>query len=149
MALSKIGTEAVEHISSSANATFLTVDASEQITVASEGGAVTTSVQQGLAKAWLQLNGSSFGVTDSLNISGATDNGTGDYTASYTNSMNSTVYSIQNFVAGGDDRRSAHSLRDSQATGSWSLISRSSNPSDSNTKLDEQKVFGTIHGDLS
>jgi hypothetical protein len=113
------------------------------------GATATQSLEQGLAKAWLQLNGSSFGVTDSLNISGATDNGTGDYTASYTNSMNSTVYAIQNFVAGGDDRRSAHSLRDSQVAGSWSLISRSSNPSDSNVKLDEQKIFGTVHGDLA
>jgi len=125
------------------------ITAAGDITVTSEGGAATQSLQQGLAKAWLQLNGSSFGVTDSLNISGATDNGTGDYTASYTNSMNSTVYAIQNFVAGGDDRRSAHSLRDSQVAGSWSLISRSSNPSDSNVKLDEQKVFGTVHGDLA
>ena len=119
------------------------------ITVTSEGGAATQSLQQGLAKSWLQLNGSTFAVTDSLNISGATDNGTGDYTASYTNNMNSVVYAIQNFVAGGDDRRSAHSLRDSQATGSWSLICRSSVPADNNAKLDEQKIFGAIHGDLA
>ena len=125
------------------------ITAAGDITVTSEGGAATQSLQQGLAKAWLQLNGSTFGVTDSLNISGATDNGSGDYTASYVNSMNSAVYAIKNFVAGGDDRRSAHSLRDSQATGSWSLICRSSNPADNNVKLDEQKVFGTIHGDLA
>ena len=72
------------------------ITAAGDITVTSEGGAATQSLQQGLAKAWLQLNGSTFGVTDSLNISGATDNGSGDYTASYVNSMNSAVYAIKN-----------------------------------------------------
>ena len=92
MALSKIGTEAVEHISSSANATYLTVDASEQITVSSDGGAVTTSLQQGLAKAWSNVSSSQV-VNDSLNVSSITDTGTGDYDLNWTNSFNNTSYS--------------------------------------------------------
>ena len=43
MALTKIGSGGIENVTNAANATFLTIDASEQITVASEGGAVTTS----------------------------------------------------------------------------------------------------------
>jgi len=64
------------------------------ITVTSEGGAATQSLQQGLAKAWWQMNGSgtpAFG--DSLNSSSITDNATGDYSVTFTNSMNNATYS--------------------------------------------------------
>ena len=49
MALTKVGSGGIENVTNAANATFLTIDASEQITVASEGGAVTTSLQQGFS----------------------------------------------------------------------------------------------------
>ena len=52
MALTKVGNGGIENVTNSANATFLTIDASEQITVASEGGAVTTSIQQGVLNMW-------------------------------------------------------------------------------------------------
>ena len=59
------------------------------ITVKSEGTA-TTNLQQGLIKAWMDLNGSSFGLRDSFNVSGATDNGGGNYTKSLTNNLAAT-----------------------------------------------------------
>lgn len=37
MALTKIGSGGIKNVTNAANATFLTIDASEQITVASEG----------------------------------------------------------------------------------------------------------------
>jgi hypothetical protein len=61
------------------------------ITVTSEGGAATQSLQQGLAKVWFLLEGD-IGTPvfrDSLNGSSVTDNGTGDYTAFFSNSFNS------------------------------------------------------------
>lgn len=64
------------------------------LAIGSEGGAVTTSVQQGLAKAWANLNGiGAIALRDSLNISSATDLGTGYYKKSYTNSMSNINYS--------------------------------------------------------
>ena len=78
MALTKVNRGGLNTgISDSSNATFLTVDSSEQAVIKSEGGAVTTSVQQGLTKAWLRGTASA-GVGDSLNISSGTDHGTGD-----------------------------------------------------------------------
>ena len=59
------------------------------ITIKSEGTA-TTNLQQGLIKAWMDLNGSSFGLRDSFNVSGATDNGGGNYTKSLTNNLAAT-----------------------------------------------------------
>jgi len=98
MALTKIGSGGIENVTNAANATFLTIDASEQITVASEGGAVTTSVQQGLAKAWLSM-ANDFAIDDSLNMASVTDAGTGKYSHAYTNNMSNATYTIN---AGGN-----------------------------------------------
>ena len=94
MALTKVGSGGIENITNAANATFLTIDASEQITVASDGGAVTTSVQQGLAKAWCLFNGQAAtpAFFDSFNCSSLTDSGTGVYNPQLTNSMSSASF---------------------------------------------------------
>jgi hypothetical protein len=63
------------------------------IVVTGEGGSTTTNLQQGLNKVWANLNGSSFGLRDSFNVASATDNGTGDYTETFTNSMANANYS--------------------------------------------------------
>ena len=63
------------------------------LTATSEGGAVTTSIQQGLAKAYINYNhGSSITVRDSLNISSTSDDGVGYATHSFTNSFNNDDY---------------------------------------------------------
>ena len=55
--------------------------------VKSEGGSTTTDLQQGLAKAWANYPASGTTFNDSFNASGAVDNGTGNYTISYTNNF--------------------------------------------------------------
>jgi len=63
------------------------------IAVTGEGNSTTTNLQQGLAKSWCDYNGSGTpALTDSFNIGGITDNGTGDYTFAYTNAMASANY---------------------------------------------------------
>ena len=61
----------------------------------SEGGAVTTSVMQGLAKAWLNFNASTGtpSADDSLNFSSFTDDGVGDHDVHFTSSFNNVHYS--------------------------------------------------------
>jgi hypothetical protein len=61
------------------------------ITVTSEGGTATQSLQQGLCKAWLQGN-SDASTDDDFNIASGTDNGTGDYTYSFTANMNNNTH---------------------------------------------------------
>ena len=93
MALTKIGKEGITGISNSSDATFLTVDSSEQAVIKSEGGAVTTSLQQGLAKAWVNFNGAgTIAIRDSLGVSGLTDTTTGSYAVAFTNSFANTNY---------------------------------------------------------
>ena len=68
-------------------------------------GSATMQLQQGVAKAWNNVNGTgTIASRDSFNISGITDNGTGDITHSFTNSMGSA----DTFVASGWVRVSAN-----------------------------------------
>ena len=63
------------------------------VTVTSEGGAVTMHMQQGLVKAW---NKGDIDTTrlDSFNLSSNTDNGTGDFSYTLTSAMGNANYSI-------------------------------------------------------
>ena len=51
-----------------------------------------TNCIQGSAKAWITFNGSSAAIRASYNFSSVTRNGTGDYTATFTNAMTDTNY---------------------------------------------------------
>jgi hypothetical protein len=65
------------------------------ITVTSEGGAATQSLQQGLAKHWVNFNQTGTQASrDSFNFSSLTDNGTGDTTVTVTNNFNNANYAL-------------------------------------------------------
>ena len=60
-------------------------------------GSATTNLQQGLIKFWINMDGqSTISTRDSLNISGVTDVGEGQYTPAYTNVMGNANYSLGN-----------------------------------------------------
>ena len=68
------------------------VSSANAITVRGEGSA-TTSLQQGLAKAWAVVDGTgTIGLSDSFNCASVSDEGTGDYDVFYTNNMASANY---------------------------------------------------------
>ena len=62
------------------------------LAIGSEGGAVTTSVQQGLAKAWFKFDQTVPSNLSSFNISSVSDDATGVYTQNWTNSFNDVHY---------------------------------------------------------
>ena len=65
--------------------------------VTSVGGAATANISQGLCKSWVIFNGSgTLAINDSFNLTGVTDNGTGDYTTTFANDFGSV-----NYVMGG------------------------------------------------
>jgi len=70
----------------------ITIDTGDvlDITLVKSEGSANTNLKQGLIKAWMDLNGSTFGLRDSFNVSGATDNGNGNYTKSLTNNLAAT-----------------------------------------------------------
>lgn len=66
------------------------------ITVTSEGGSATQSLQQGLAKAWFRVYYSGGVPTerDSFNVASYTDTATGRTTVNYTNAMGNANYVV-------------------------------------------------------
>jgi len=73
------------------------ITAAGDITVTSEGGAATQSLQQGLAKAWSQdetLNTSANYVEDTLNIASTVDDALGSVSFNVTNSFSNDGYAV-------------------------------------------------------
>ena len=64
-----------------------------------EGGSGTTNIVQGLAKMWA-LGNEGGGNLDSFNVGSTTDNGTGDYTKTFSSNFASDNLSPQGTTAG-------------------------------------------------
>ena len=64
------------------------------INVLGEGTSATTNLQQGLGKSWCNFDGTAGSVSfaDSFNMSGLTDNATGDFTVTFANDMANATY---------------------------------------------------------
>ena len=125
-----------------------TVKVNNDATFISEGGAITnTVIVQGLAKQWVQFDGSASGAAaiDSFNSDSMTDNGTGDYTITITNNMNNAGYSAQ---GGGDDRNHNHAVH-TIATGSYGFRARIGIEGSTANNADAAEVSCTAHGDLA
>ena len=112
MALSKIDADGVSGLQASLTATT---------TVPSEGGAATTNLAQGLAKAWGKFSTGFTSVQDSLNISSLDDDGTGNgganFSSSFANANYSTAQNVVWVIGAGNQVRTV--AGDSQATGSF------------------------------
>jgi len=121
----------------------------------STAGSVTTDyVVNGSAKAWCNLNGTTFGNRDGLNVASNTDNGTGDYTTTFTNAMNDANYAT---VDGSIDSVSSQSrsteLSADQFTHTTASYRRQYNLSqaagDGNFVYDVNNVMQAVFGDLA
>ena len=122
------------------------------ITVTSEGGAATQSLQQGLAKAWASIDQDSTGhpVYDSFNVTSTADNSTGETTVTYTNNMNNDNYSLSG-VAQAENESGAYFAiigKDSSFPNTTSTF-RSDNRNGSNTGQDTKYFSFSLHGDLA
>ena len=119
------------------------------ITVTSEGGAATQSLQQGLAKVWVNLNGTgTIATRDSFSVASVVDNGTGAYTINFSNTMNNSNYSS---VATGDGTGVASII------GVDTSLGRSGSPTTNcvistkttSASVDLSYIYLNIHGDLA
>ena len=73
--------------------TLTGVSTAGSIAVTGEGNSTTTNLQQGLTKAWLNLDGTgTISISDSYNVGSVTDNGTGSYAATLSNAMSNSLY---------------------------------------------------------
>jgi hypothetical protein len=108
--------------------------------VTGEGNSTTTNLQQGLAKTWANIDGTgTAAIDDSLNTSGFTDNGTGDYSVEIANDFSTSNHSVQL------NGNSAHVGITSVATGSVRVFVTSS----SNSAQDVDPTTFASFGDLA
>jgi len=122
--------------------------AAGNVTITSEGGSATMQLQQGVAKAWVNFNGTgTIAARDSLNLSSLVDNNTGRYDVNLTNSLNNddfaSVSCVGEVVSSAGDRSASNSPVDSNTV----LVGTTS--SNNGAYNDNDFVLTTIHGDLA
>jgi len=105
----------------------------------------STNVIEGLAKAWADLNGTGTpAYQDSYNFSSVTDNSTGNYTMSFTNSMGNANFAPSG-VSGETSGTEMWEIS-TRATGSFRIDNYKS---DTGSSIDSTLVAMIIHGDLA
>jgi hypothetical protein len=114
--------------------------AANSVTVVGEGGTVTTNLQQGLVKVWIQATSAgSISTQDSFNVASVADTSAGSLTPSITNDMANDDYSIAFGTS------SSHVYHQALGTGSFQYTCANSG----NTASDSANACATINGDLA
>jgi len=104
-------------------------------------GTSTTNLQQGLSKAWYQLDGTgTIGMNDSFNMTTTTDHGTGEYTTTFTNAMSNDDYA---FLFGSASQANIGS------NGATTTTLRLRCRDGSNSALDLDPITCGVNGDLA
>jgi len=110
----------------------------------SNNSTAMSTINQGTAKAWSNVNGTgTIAINDSFNVSGVTDNGTGDITNTFSSGMSNTSYVMT--ISGGyanDDGMA----RLSEATANWRTYYYNEGSRDAK---DGSVNSSAIHGDLA
>ena len=149
MALTKVNRGGLNTgISDSSDATFLTVDSSEQAVIKGENSA-TTSLQQGLAKSWLNMNAGT-SITDSFNTASVSDFGTGDHGATFTNNMNNANHAqvgstIKGAGAPASNNVGLVTLGEGASTTGYGPCTVANDTS----AADRTKIYSAVFGDLA
>ena len=94
----------VQNIKHTNNTTAIEINSSAQMAVKSDGGATTTSLQQGLAKVWSTCSADGTSVSDSFNSASLTDTAKGKGSINWTNNMGGALtYSCTAGAVNGND----------------------------------------------
>ena len=134
-----------------ANATKLTMNSTGQTTIVGEGGTTTTSVQQGLCKAWVNFDlDSSTDIDDSFNFGTITDVSAGRTTHTFTNNMTNADYAVSYFT----NANSSTGLGNFSNTFTGNVCSRTTSSFlteayGSSGFVDAKENDAKVHGDLA
>ena len=125
---------------------FTGVTTAGSILVTGEGNSTTTNLQQGLAKCWVNFDGTgTIASRDSFNIASLTDTGTGHYAPNFSNNMSNNDYSATGGISeSGVGGEATIILGDGYTTSSVLIFTRNST-----SATDYQFVATSIHGDLA
>ena len=109
----------------------------------------TGYVVNGSAKAWVNFNGTgTAAISDSLNMSSLTDNGTGDYTLTYSNSLTGV---FSNIIACSQSGRSItqRAMAYDSTTASSFIMGTYIDSGSSQTAYDNGSNDAAVFGDLA
>ena len=109
-------------------------------------GSNNTNLQQGLAKSWVNLDGTDSGAAarDSFNVASTTDVGTGNYSCTFTNNMSNDDYA--NNVTGRGSTIVFGSINDGKyATSTVGIYLFNT----SGSLTDATYAITSVHGDLA
>ena len=101
----------------------------------------TDYLLNGTAKLWMNLDGSTFGIGDSFNMTSATDNGTGDYTGTIANDMANTEWALT--------AHSGQSVNRTESDVTVTAFEIHTYNEDGSTKGDTSRVMLAGHGELA
>jgi len=116
-------------------------------TIQSTGGGAATLTKQSAAKAWITYKGTSTNaIMESLNMASVTDNSTGAYTMSFTNSMNTSEYNLLDGTERLEDNNSP-GITGFETTGTGSYIHNNWNSGFAAS--DMFRTYSQVQGDLA
>ncbi len=125
---------------------FTGVTTAGSILVTGEGNSTTTNLQQGLAKAWVNIDGSgTVSFQGSFNTSSLSDDGTGLYTSSFSNDFGNVNYSFTYCGADSGHETTYQMGSSSMAVGSHQVQLKNA----AGTVTNRNYICGTFHGDLA
>tara|TARA_R100000234_G_scaffold33636_1_gene19801 strand:- start:6419 stop:6829 length:411 start_codon:yes stop_codon:yes gene_type:complete len=118
------------------------------INITAEGGSTTTSLQQGLAKSWVNSDGdaSTPAARDSLNVSSVTDSATGKGIFVVTNNFGNDDFAV---TAGGSTELVALNRNTTSWANSTSQYGFVTYKTDGDSVFDFDQVLCVAHGDLA
>jgi len=147
--MSTLVTNTITGLSTAANITIgstpVVSASANSLTIRGEGSN-QTSVQQGIAKCWIDYTtASSFVINDSFNVASITDQGAGDATINISTDMASANYSVTSSTLGGLTNGTKIFQNGAKAAGTYRQISTQAD----GTAGDIGSTYATIHGDLA
>ena len=101
----------------------------------------TDYLLNGSAKLWMNLDGSTFGIGDSFNMTSATDNGAGDYTGTIANDMANTEWALT--------AHSGQAVNRTESDVTVTAFEIHTMNEDGSTKGDTSRVMVAGHGELA
>jgi len=149
-----MSTVVLDTITGKSTATTITIGSTpvvsasaNSMTIRGEGSA-QTSIQQGLAKSWVNFDGSisTLSARDSFNVSSLVDNGTGNHDQVFTNNMGSVNYSVSGAIADNSPISGNRNNVFQAVAESASQINLNCFGSD---QADMNHFYGQAHGDLA
>jgi len=116
-------------------------------TIQSTSGGAATLTKQSAAKAWQNLNGSTFGLRDSFNTASSTDNGTGDHSHTMTTAMSDADYVV--LVTSRNEATNTNSANNiHQGTAPTASVFRIQHI-ENGSGTDAVYLSSSVHGDLA